>query len=274
MSLNSVNTNYGSMIALQSLNATNTALQQTQNQISTGLKVSSAKDNGAIWAISQTEKAQVSSLEAVKNSLNNAQSVLDVTLSAGNQITDLLNQMKQKALAAEDKSITQATRDQYLADYSSLSTAIDNATKSATFNGKNLLDGTDATGLSALGNDTGSVLLTSSSNDLTAATLGVTAAGWADDTAAKASADAVDAALTTVTAAMSQYGVDAKSMDNQLNMVTNVQDALNAGIGNLIDADVAKESANLTALQTKQQLGVQSLSIANSSTNALMSLFR
>lgn len=274
MSLNSVNTNYGAMVALQSLNQTNTSLQQTQNRISTGLKVSSAKDNGAIWAISQTEKAQVSSLESVKNSLNNAQSVLDVTLAAGNQVTDLLNQMKQKALAAEDKSITSATRDQYLADYKSLSTAIDNAVKSATFNGKNMLDGTDSTGLSALGNDKGTVLLTSSAQDLTSATLNVTATAWADDTAAKTSADAVDSALDTVTAAMSQYGVDAKSMDNQYSMISSVQDALNGGIGNLIDADVAKESANLTALQTKQQLGVQALSIANSSTSTLLSLFR
>jgi flagellin len=274
MSLNSVNTNYGSMVALQTLNATNTALQQTQNRISTGLKVATAKDNGAIWAISQTEKSQVSALDAVKNSLNNGQSVLDVTLAAGNQLTDLLNQMKQKALAAEDKSITQSTRDQYLSDYSSLALAIDNATKSATFNGKNLLDGTDATGLSALGDDKGVVQLTSTSTDLTAATLGITATGWADDTAAKASADAVDTALGTVTAALSQYGVDSKSMANQLNMVSSVQDALNGGIGNLIDADVAKESANLTALQTKQQLGVQALSIANQSTSSLLSLFK
>uniref|UniRef100_UPI00262BDBDA flagellin n=1 Tax=Phenylobacterium sp. TaxID=1871053 RepID=UPI00262BDBDA len=113
MTMNSINTNVASMIALQSLNATQAALAETQNRINTGLKIGSAKDNGAIWAIAETEKAQASSLDAVMNSLNNGKSVLDTTLQAGSQLTDILNQMRQKALAASDAGVDDASRTQY-----------------------------------------------------------------------------------------------------------------------------------------------------------------
>ncbi|HSV01752.1 MAG TPA: flagellin, partial [Phenylobacterium sp.] len=105
MTMNSINTNVAAMIALQSLSATQEALAETQNRVNTGLKIGSAKDNGAIWAIAQTEKAQASSLDAVTNSLNNGKSVLDTTLQAGSQLTDILNQMRQKALAASDAGV-------------------------------------------------------------------------------------------------------------------------------------------------------------------------
>uniref|UniRef100_UPI002601A7D0 flagellin n=1 Tax=Phenylobacterium sp. TaxID=1871053 RepID=UPI002601A7D0 len=113
MAMNSINTNVGAMIALQALTDTQNQLGITQNRINTGLKIASAKDNGAIWAIAQTEKAQASSLDAVTNSLNNGKSVLDTTLQAGSQLTDILNQMRQKALAASDAGVDDASRTQY-----------------------------------------------------------------------------------------------------------------------------------------------------------------
>jgi flagellin len=77
-----------------------------------------------------------------------------------------------------------------------------------------------------------------------------------------------------VTQTLSGFGVDAKAMDNQLTLVGKLQDSLNTGVGNLVDANLAQESASLQALQTKQQLGVQALSIANQSTGILLGLFR
>ena len=300
---NSINTNYGATIALQSLNATNTALQTTQNRISTGLKIATAKDNGAIYAIAEKQKAQSSLLDTVKDSLNNGKSVLDTTVSAGSQLTDILTQLQSKALAASDAGITDDSRTQYQNEFQKLAQTYANVIASATFNGRNLVDGSTGS-LSALGSADGKINVTSAHDDISAKTLfsgvgalavtagspGATAsdplgvdtvaAGATSWTGASGAANAaadlakINTALSTVTSALAGFGVDSKALDNQLTSVSNLQDSLTNGVGNLVDADVAKESANLTALQTKQQLGVQALSIANSSSNTLLSLFR
>ena len=300
---NSINTNYGATIALQSLNATNAALQTTQNAISTGLKISTAKDNGAIWAIAEKQKSQASALDTVKDSLNNGKSVLDTTVSSGGQLSDLLTQLKSKALAASDAGITDDSRSQYQADFQKLAQTYANVVASATFNGRNLIDGSSGS-LSALGSADGKITVTSSHNDISAATLfsgvgaltitagaaGATAsdphavdtvaAGSTSWTGASGAANAaadlakINTAIDTVTTALAGFGADSTALDNQLTSVSNLQDSLTNGVGNLVDADVAKESANLTALQTKQQLGIQALSIANSSSSSLLTLFR
>src|SRR3954447_22718710 len=110
MPYNSVNTNVGAMVALQNLNATNMELSQTQSRINTGLKVASAKDNGAVYAIAQNQRATSNSLNAVKDSLSRGQSTIDVALSAGESVSDLLTQMKEKALAASDTTLDTASR--------------------------------------------------------------------------------------------------------------------------------------------------------------------
>ena len=291
---NSINTNYGATVALQALNATNAALQTTQDRISTGLKVATAKDNGAVWAIAQAQTSQNSALDAVKDSLNNAKSVIDTTVSAGSQLTDILNQMKQKALAASDAGVTDDSRTQYEDEFNKLAQTYSNIVASATFNGVNQID-SGSTSISALGSANGKITVTSAHTKLDASTVFGTVAGavtagsggtadtvagatnWTGTGGATNAATAmakIDTALTSVTAAMSGFGVDSKAMDNQLTAVSNLQDSLTTGVGNLVDADMAKESANLTALQTKQQLGVQALSVANSSSSILLSLFR
>ena len=297
MSLNSINTNVGAMVALQSLNMTNQSLSTAQNEVSTGLKIAGAKDNGAVWAISQNQKSQVSALDAVKDSLNNGQSVLDTTLSAGSQLTELLQQMQQKALAASDVGISDTSRAEYANEFQKLATSYSNIIASATFNGVNQIDALTGK-VSALGSSDGKITVTSAHDSLnvtsvltgmkafnstaatatgTADTVTATANAWTGATgAADAGADLakVTTALGTVTTAMSSFGVDSKAMGNQLTLVSNLQDSLNSGIGNLVDADVAAESATLQALQTKQQLGIQALSIANASSGNLLSLFR
>jgi flagellin len=275
---NSVNSNLGAIVALQNLNATNAALSQTQSRINTGLKISSAKDNGAIWAIAQNQRSDVSALEAVKDSLNRGQSTVEVSISAGETISDLLNQMKQKALAAVDASLDTTARSALNDDFKALRNQIAKTVASASFNGVNLLK-TAATNLTALSEATGTSKLTA-----VAQIMGLGAAGSVITIAATASFNSsatastilgqISTSITNVNAAVAKLGVAAKSFQLQNDFVSKLSDVLTAGIGNLVDADVAKESASLTALQTKQQLGIQALSIANLAPQILMSLFR
>jgi hypothetical protein len=82
------------------------------------------------------------------------------------------------------------------------------------------------------------------------------------------------ASIDKVSGALARLGTASKALSTHNTFVGKLSDALEAGVGNLVDADLAKESATLQALQTKQQLGVQALSIANQSTSVLVSLFR
>ena len=276
MSLNSINTNMGAMVALQSLNATNSQLETAQNQISTGLRVSGAQDDGSIWAIAQGQRSQVSALGAVTDSLNRASSVLDVAVTAGQTISDLLNQMKSKALEASDTSLSTSDRAAINSDFKALVTQIKTTVSNASFDGANMIQ-TGGTTLYALSGPGGTNKLTLAAQSLAlgGGNLTVTA-GSSFSTATQASnlLTTINASITNVNGAVAKLGTEANSVTTNLTFVSNLSNTLTSGIGNLVDADVAAESATLQALQTKQQLGVQALSIANSSSSNLLSLFR
>lgn len=390
MPLNSVNTNTGAMIALQSLNSTTSELSITQSRINTGRKINDAKDNAAIWAIAQGQRGEVASYGAVKDSLQRGQSAIDVALSAGEAVSDNLIKMKSLALAASDINLDQASRDALQEEYRSSAASIRKFVQNASFNGINLLDGSTNTGYSALANSKGTttvdvaketidfrttagspvkitgnaaaatvvaastfsvtldggaakvinvaagdngaaiakkvndtfgknvasldnsgflvfssskyttgsnVVLTAGSGDYatnlntlvgaapvtTALVAAVGGAGklqvtgnetFTTGTAYAALLGQLDESLAEVNKSIGRLGSGSKTMEAQLNFVSKLSDTLEAGIGNLVDADLAKESARLQALQTKQQLGVQALSIANQSTGVLLGLFR
>ena len=137
----SVNTNTGAQVALQYLNATQGQLDKTQSAINSGLKVASAKDDGAIYAIAQNQRGAVAGYQSVMNSLNNGSSAIDVALSAGQSISDLLIQLKQKALAAADTSLDTASRQALNANFTALRDQITTIVKNAVFNNFNLVDG-------------------------------------------------------------------------------------------------------------------------------------
>jgi len=274
--LNSINTNYAALIALQNLNATSAQLQITQNRISTGLAVSSAKDNGAIWAIAQNSRGEISSLDAVKSSLQRAQSTVDVAVSAGQTISDLLNQVKSKTLAATDTSLDTASRTALNSDVKALVGQITKIVSNADFNGANLIK-TGGSSLFALANADGTSKLTVGAVSLAVGGSKITFtanSGFTTATTASSLLSLVNTSITNVNAAVAGLGTSSNALTTHLNFISQLQDTLTQGVGNLVDADVAKESANLTALQTKQQLGVQALSIANSSKSSLLSLFR
>jgi flagellin len=276
---NSINTNVGALVALENLNATNSALQTTQNRISTGLKVASATDNGATWAVAQNERATVTALGSVQDSLNRGISTVDVAVSAGQTISDLLNQMKAKALAATDTSATTSDISNYANDFVALRNQIAKIVSTSDFNGINMLK-TSGSSVYALASASGSIKVTVSAANFglgnSGGALATVTAGSTFTTHGTASAvlAAVNTAITAVNAAVAKLGTGVNALQSQLSFVQSQSDTLTTGIGNLVDADVAKESANLTALQTKQQLGVQALSIANSSHSTLLSLFQ
>jgi flagellin len=273
--MNSVNTNAGAMMALQNLNKANMELQSVQNRINTGLEVSGAKDNGGIYAIAQRMRAQVAGYGVVQQSLDRGEATLDVALAAGEAISDLLIEMKEKALGAADTSLDTASRTALNEDFKALRDQINTIVNNAEFNGLNLIDGS-TTSFVALANQDGSntITVTSENMSLSGAIVTVTAtASFATATQADNIASSIGTSLDNVNEALARLGTKSKSLEIHSTFVTKLSDALEKGIGNLVDADMAKESARLQALQVKQQLGVQALSIANSTPQTVLSFF-
>lgn len=275
MSLNSVNTNVGAMIALQSLNAINSDLLTVQRRISTGLRVSSVKDDPATWAIAQNQRAESRALDAVKASLQRGQSIADVAIAGAESISDLLMQMKEKALAASDPTITAADKALLSEDYIALRKQIDRVATNATFGGVSLISSGSAGNVRSLANSSASSTIDVDHVDLST-TGGAISGTLVDLSGAISTADltAIDTALKAVNAATAKFGVGAKALDIHLTFVGKQQDVIDAGVGRLVDADLAKESARLQALQVKQQLAITALGIANSAPSMLLQLFR
>ena len=278
----SIHTNTSAMIALQNLNRTNDQLASTQSRVNTGLKVQGARDNAAVWAVAQGQRADRGSLEAVTTSLNRATSIADVTLAAGEQISDLLIELKGKATAASDESATLAMRTSYNDEFQSLLKSIQSFADNAIFDGSNILDGSATAGINFLASADGAETITLDRQDLTLTGLGLAATAApvvaAPDLLSKANADnaltRINTAISTSTARLAELGAQSKQIERHTTYVGKLSDALEAGIGNLVDADLAKESARLQALQVRQQLGVQALSIANQAPQIILSLFK
>ena len=271
-----INTNAGAMIALQNLNRTNQELEQVQTRINTGLAVASAKDNGGVFAIAQSMRADVAGYKAVSNSIDLAVSTVDVALAAGEALSDILVEMKEKALAGADSSLDSASRTALNADFGALRDQLKTIIANAEFNGTNLIDGS-TTGISALANADGSNNITVADEDLSLSGSIVTiATNAAFTTATQADniASQIGTSLDNLSASLARLGTGSKSLEIHKTFVGKLSDALERGIGNLVDADLAKESARLQSLQVKQQLGIQALSIANSAPSAILGYFR
>jgi flagellin len=278
MAINSINTNDGSFIALQNLAATNAALNATQDRISTGKKVAMPKDNGAIWAIAQNLRGASQSINAVKNSLDRAQSTVDVAMTAGANVSDLLLQMKEKALAAADPALDTSSRANLNEDFKVLRETVKKTIANADFNGSNMLR-TNGITVRGLANVAGTDTITVAAANLTFGgsintIAGTTSIGSNASTAAAAALLLVNASIANVSTALARMGAQYKALALHNSFMAKLQDNLDSGVGNLVDADLGRESARLQSLQSRQQLGVQAASIANQSTSALLGLFR
>jgi len=278
MAINSINTNDGSFIALQNLAATNASLRDTQDRISTGKKVAMPKDNGAIWAIAQNLRGASQSINAVKNSLDRAQSTVDVAMTAGTNVSDLLLQMKEKALAAADPALDTSSRTNLNEDFKVLRETVKKTIANADFNGSNMLR-TNGITVRGLANVAGTDTITVAAANLTfGGTIntiaGTTTIGSNASAAAAAALLLVNTSIANVSTALARMGSQYRALALHNSFMAKLQDNLDSGVGNLVDADLGRESARLQSLQSRQQLGVQAASIANQSTSALLGLFR
>jgi flagellin len=285
----SVNTNVGALTAVRVLNSTTRSLDTMQNRISSGLRVASAKDNGATYGIAQQQRSEVSSIEAVKVGLARATSTADVALAAGEAISDVFMQMRDKAVAATGGTISATTRASYNDEFIALRDQVGSILANATFDGMNLLSGPGPgpgpTSLtfpaSADGLQTVALPVLDFNLTTTPLTLGSGPAIYVDVTTDLSdeivSADAVQriiASLDFINQELSRLGTAAKRIDTHVNFITRLSDSITEGIGNLVDTNLPQESAKLQALQVRQQMSTQALSIANQSPNALLNLLR
>lgn len=273
----SVNTNKSALIALQNLNATNAKLADVQSKINTGLRVANAKDSASIYAIAQKQRADFSSLGAVKMSLDRATSITDVALTAGQQISDILVQMREKVVGAAEGSASVQTRKAFDDEYQTLLSAVAQFADSAEFDGVAVLNGSITTNLNFLANADGDSYIRLTPQDFSPAGTIVALAGTTltgDVASTQSVLASLDAAISNVTSALAEMGAQSKQIDNHVTFVSKLQDVLETGIGNLVDADIAKESARLQALQVQQSLGATALSIANSQPQVILKLFQ
>ena len=273
----SVQTNASAIIALQNLNKTAGDLQSAQNIVSTGLMVNTAKDNASVWSIAQGQRADVGALAAVQSSLNRASSIADVAQTAGSSISDLLNQIKAQVVAAQDPSLDATSRAAYNTDFQSLLSQISDVVNNASFDGANILNGSLSGNISFLANADASSFITLTNQNMSLGgsiiSIGATAS-ILTLTSANSVLSQINSSINAVNQALGELGAQATEIQNHSTFVAKLADVLNQGIGNLVDADMAKESAQLQALQAQQQLGVEALSIANSAPQIVLSLFK
>ena len=309
--MSSIMTNSAAMTALKSLQVTNAALETTQQRISTGLKVGEASDNAAYWSIATTMRSDNKALGTVQDALGLGAAKTDVAYTGMNSAIDVVDEIKTKLVAAREPGVDKAKIQSELGELQNQLTSI---ATSASFSSENWLsvdsaaadysatkevvasfnraaDGTVSVGTVDI--DTSSVHLFDSNGGgagagildtdftttgagavtVSVSDLDITAAGI-DDTDIDEMISAVDSAISSMTTAAADLGASKGRIDMQSDFVGNLMDAIDRGVGTLVDADMTKESTRLSALQTQQQLGTQALSIANGSAQSILSLFR
>ena len=283
MSINSVNTNQGAMIALQSLNSTNSMLQVTQRQISTGYRVASASDDGAAFAIAQGIRSTVGALTSANQQLGNAQGLLQVTDKGLTNVSNAMASMRNVLVKLADGNVQGNDRTNYQQQYKTQMANLSTFIQDASYNGKTLIgDTTGSSGtfgrVAVARNETGgSYGISTFSGSALYGSIAFTSTQLSGASTVQALITASGAFINqqnSVGQALNKIGSSINYVNNQVTYNNNKIDALNSGLGSLVDADLAKESAQLTALQIRQQLGTQALSMANSAPQSLLSLFK
>jgi flagellin len=278
MSFNSVNTNRQAVFALQSLNLTNSELGGVQKRVSTGFRVADARDDGGAFAVAQAVRSDVAGVTAVGEQLGGTRGILSTTFASLSVVSDTMKQLRSVITRLADGAVTGDSRDQYNEQYALLNEQIGNFIDDAFYNGRTLLSIDIAAGggdITSIRNETGEdfTIEAVDGEDLKMTTTGplLTAAAAAPLIQAGGEFELVDAAIST---ALNKFGAQMQYVENQITYNSKKIDAMNDGLGALVDADLAKESSKLQALQTRQQLGVQTLGLANQGPQVLLSLFR
>ena len=287
----SLMTNASAMTALQTLNTISKNMATTQNRISTGLRVAEASDNAAYWSIATSMKSDNKALSSVQDALGLGAGKLDTAYTGINEVISTVDQIKQKLVNARGAS--QEDQQKIQTEIEALQEHITSVVGNSNYAGSNILqDGTDVNIVSSY-NRTGAtvaidqITITGASVQVLSddASAGIVSGIVADtffdastaavaDTAIDTALGAVETALASLTEQASVLGAAKSRVDLQKDFVSKLSDAIDRGVGQLVDADMNEESARLSALQVQQQLGIQALSIANQNTQGILSLFR
>lgn len=270
----SILTNTSSMVALQTLKSINRGMAKVQDEISTGLKVSTAKDNASTWAIAATMTSDVGAYKKMSESLTAASETIGTARTAAEQMVGILKQVQAKVVEAKNPG---ADLVKLQADVDALTATMQSIGASAQVNGINMVNNTDTqsftVSLTRVGaGDVGLEVLSVDGIDLvTDAAADVTLVADATD---ESDVDAVETQLQAAIDAAAAFGSAQARIDAQNDFLGKQLDAVKTAAGAMVDADMEEASARLTALQTQQQLGIQSLSIANQAPQNVLSLFR
>ncbi|HLG86127.1 MAG TPA: flagellin [Alphaproteobacteria bacterium] len=283
MSLNnSILTNTGAMVALTNLNLINTNLKMTENRVSTGLKVATAQDNASVFAVAQGLRGNIKAYDAVSTALSGSQGVISVATSAATSVSNAMQDIKSKLTQLSDSSLTATQRSYYNNDLQSLVNQVNTSfIQGATYNGVNLLN--SSTSISVIAGVNGNTISYGGTTDQLSVAMGTFLGAITTEMAATDGSSALgmingtgawDTFNSAVNAVLDNLGSVNRSLSDQITFNQSLSDSTSTGLGALVDADLAKESANLTALQTQQQLATSTLSIANQAPQALLSLFK
>lgn len=279
---NSIVTNPEAFVALRNLERTNEKLSKTQERLSTGLKVTSATDDASNFAIAQGVRGDVRALGAITQGLNNSKGIGEIALAGVTAISDLLQDIRQKLTELANGGLTTAQRVIVKADFDKLMSQAYGFVSNSNFNGRNLLI-SDATNVNTISNLNGTNLTltarSSSGSGITHLIKSLAAATLGTDGAASNSVNAQSVIIaqyanleTEINTSLGALGAEIRALKFQTDFLTTVNDSTEIGLGNIVDADLARESAELTALQVRQQLGVQVLGIANQQPQILLNL--
>jgi flagellin len=277
MSFNSVNTNRQAVFALQSLNVTNAELSGVQKRVSTGFRVSDARDDGGAFAVAQAVRSDVAGVVTVGEQLGGTRGILSTTFAALSVVSDTMKQVRATLTRLADGGIADTSRDQYELQYTLLTNQISDFIDDAYYNGRTLLStdtGVNGGNITAIRNESGESFTINAVDGTTLKLTGPVPATATDAAAFIVAGGAFDDIDAAVSSALNNFGAQMQYVENQMNYNSRKIDAMEDGLGALVDADLAKESSKLQALQTRQQLGVQTLGIANQGPQVLLSLFR
>ena len=270
---NSINTNIGAFVALQNLNSVNSRLDTVQNRVSTGLKVSNAVEDASSFAIAQGIRGNLKAFEAVSQGLANGRGVATFTLAGATAISDLLGDIQKKI--TEGQNAGNSTQQQAIlnSDFRNLITQINTFITNATYNGRNLLSAA-STSINVIANVDGTTLTIRSSSAFSVQSANLGAQNLSTTIGAQRALSALFDATSVINTVLGNLGADTRSLNFQETFISKLSDATEEGLGAIVDADLAKESSRLQALQVQQQLSVQTLNIANQKPSGLLSLFR
>jgi flagellin len=270
--MTSINTNIGALVALQNLTLTQSQMDSTQNRISTGLKVTGPKDDASDFSIAQGIRSDLKAFDAVQQSLSAGEGIIQTAIAGATSVSNLMAEIKSKAIEASNPSNTAAQQSILTNDFNAMISQLNSFISNATYNGRNLLSG-NSVSVTITSTISGGQLTLSSASSIS----GVSAAlssGVGTTAAALSLLSTIDAQQIVVGTTLGTLGANAKDIDFLTTFSKALSDSLNQGLGALVDANLATESAKLQALQVKQQLGVQALSIANQRPQIILSLFR